>query len=297
MARIAVTQKGRNLMAELAKEAQDDSFTMEQRDTVTYIPETLTTLNQKLTSRTSINKKLGEVIPRHPTINQNIKHNLESLSLDDESTANINSLNMYYANSNFLKNKLAKITNGTSMPNMSIGKTSDSSSIVLPTITTGRESVNRTSVNLLTGVTGDTSFSLHGASPIGEYTDKFRVDLYPKLRQYECKAARLVEKHIANKKEMLRSARKVLDTYNKRAQELNEDTPKAPDFMEGLREKNPEAVDVLLRQTNSLFRKNRRIAAYWEQKYKPCQVKYRDITTKRFQAQLERIQERRAEAL
>lgn len=294
MARIAVTQKGRNLMAELAKDTEDDSFIMEKRDTILYIPETQTTINSKLTSRNSPNKKLAEVIPRHPTINQNIKRDLESLALDDDSTANINSLNNLYANSNFLKNKLAKITNSTSTPNMSVGK-ADPSSLILPTITTGRGSVNRTSVNILTG---DASFSLHGATPtFSENTDRFGVNLYPKLRQYECKAARLIEKHIANEKEMLKTARRVLETYNKRAQELNADTTKAPDFMEGLREKNPEAVDVLLRQTNSLFRKNRRIATYWEQKYKPCQTKYRDITTKRFQAQLERIHERRTEVL
>lgn len=122
-----------------------------------------------------------------------------------------------------------------------------------------------------------------GSQAALEYTDRFGVDQYPKILYYESTITRLIERHNDNKKKFLKTAKQVLDNFDKKIRQHHDQNHKPPELLESMREKNPDAVDVLLRSTRSQFRKNNRLNTYWKEKYQPYQARYSDLTTKRFE--------------
>jgi hypothetical protein len=66
---------------------------------------------------------------------------------------------------------------------------------------------------------------------------------------------------------------------------------KPPVFIDGLRTNNEEAMEVLMRKTNSKCRKKGRIARFWRNKYEENWEKYSDLQTHKFQQELDHLRQ------
>lgn len=294
MSRIVVTNKGRLLQNELLKEGQNDSFILQQRDTAPY-ESFLEPSTYRVSPRSQTIKKKEPEVLHVLTINENIKKELEPL--EEESYTSRTDLSMQYANSKFLQEKIAKINNNLNK-NLLTPKGGEYIGITLPHIPTSNILKNESSRyrNSSAAIDHNTSaFSVKTSLQGSDMVDKFGVNHYNKLLHYESSINRLVERHIHNEKQALKTAKKVLENYGKRVYDLTNQNLKPPEFLDGLKEKNPEAVEVLMRNTNFKFRKEKRINHYYQQKYEPYQSRYRSMETKRYAEQIQSIRQRKGE--
>lgn len=116
---------------------------------------------------------------------------------------------------------------------------------------------------------------------------------YPKKIHYESSINRLVEKHLLNEQKMLKTAKRVLENYEKRIQTIEAENHKPPMLLETLKEKNPDAVEVLMRNTKLEFRKKLRLDNYYQQKYQPYQTKFQDYQTKKVATHMQQLKQKK----
>jgi len=279
MSRIVVTDKGRLLQNEIRKDVISDTFAIKHRDTANFDSFADNTMLMKTPKKKAPAKLFEGGILGHLTINETIKKELAPL--EDEEGVNAMLKEAGIENNKFLQAKVNKL-------NQQLFKNAPSSTKAGTTILTIPQTLQQVGLEKNYGYT-DHNISMHsrGASQgqVGEMTDRFGVDQYPKIVNYESSISRLIERHIDNKKKMLRTAKQVLENYDKKIRSLTDQNHKPPELLESLRAHNPDAVDVLLRNTRSNFRKMKRIDNYYQEKYKPFQEKSSDLMTKRFQEQ------------
>jgi len=277
MSRIVITDKGRLLQSELKKEVEKDTFSLKHRDTATFDS---FAADNTFANRTPKKKPIAKLfeggILGHLTINETIKKELAPL--EDEEGTNTMIMETGSGNNKFLQAKLNKL-NTELLKNSPMSKKPAGTTTIFTLPQIGSSFGNM-----------EHNISLHSRGISqghlqGELTDRFGVDQYSKILHYESSISRLIERHIDNKKKILRTAKQVLENYDKKIRSLTDQNHKPPELLESLRADNPEAVEVLLRNTRSKFRKMKRIDNYYQQKYKPFQERYNDMMTKRFHEQ------------
>jgi len=290
MSRITVTNKGRLLQQELWKDLAEESFSMKQRDTANLDFTETSIITAKTPKKGKTPKKLEGVILSQMTINETIKCELQDL--DNENASKNHLVNEELVSNKFLQTKIAKLNTALNKESvMSTPKKSEKLPLSLPQITqTLERNYNYTdSIH-------NTSYHSKGASQNAiEYTDRFGVDQYPKILYYESAITRLIERHTHNKKKFLKTAKQVLDNFDKKNRQVHDQNHKPPELLESMRASNPDAVDVLLRNTRSQFRKNNRLNTYWKEKYQPYQARYSGMTTKRFEDHMTGVRHLREE--
>ncbi len=282
MSRITVTNKGRLLQQELLKDVVEESFTLKQRDTASLDWTESSMMTTKSPQKGKTPRKLEGVILGQMTINETIKCELQDL--DNENISKNQIVSEELVNNKFLQAKIAKLNTALNKESFMVStpKKSEKLPLSLPQIT---QTLDRGyGSNNYTDSTHNMSYqSRAGSQAALEYTDRFGVDQYPKILYYESTITRLIERHNDNKKKFLKTAKQVLDNFDKKIRQHHDQNHKPPELLESMREKNPDAVDVLLRSTRSQFRKNNRLNTYWKEKYQPYQARYSDLTTKRFE--------------
>ncbi len=279
--RIIVTEKGQALRKEIEKEFNKDKFSLKRIDTATY-----NSLNEPIsllrTPKKESKVEVYEGIFGHLTINETIKRDLSPY--DEQDVTKMLTLETDFADNTFLKAKVGKLNRilNKSVPNSR--RNEATTFLTLPNAKTVTErssrvfDANTMSIN-----------SRGGNNTTMRNADTFRPDLYPKIMQCEMGITKLLERHVENKKRMLNTAKQVLENYEKKVHSVTDQNHKPPELLESLRADNPEAVDILLRNTQSKFRMQDRLHNYHKQKFQPYQRKYSDMSTKRFQNHLNSV--------
>ena len=280
MSRIVLTSTGRNLQKEILKEIGDDTYTIKQRDTANSNSLADTSLASKDQTKIQNHKRTSNWLFKQTTINEQIRRNLEHL--DDEDPSTHNAFSIDYSNNKFLQAKIAKLNNQLNKDNPYRKK---SEFLCLPPISGNGQSISPRGSSPMDI---SANYSVRGSADL---SDQFVMDQQHKVLHYESSITRLMEKHLLNEKQILKTANQVLKNYDRRLQIISDQNHKPPELLESLREKNPEAVEVLLRNTNSNFRKQKRLSNYAKKKFQPYQNRFSDLTTKRFKTHLDTIRE------
>ena len=286
MSRVTVTDKGRLLQSELMGEVIEGSFISRPREHDSYISviDNGFTLKQpKMKSKST--QKRGELFPKHLTINEEIKKNLEFLDVKPGEKSPLK-LDLY--NNPYLINKLTKMNQN--MYKSPTTRRSEPGSVTLPPILSARGS----HMSRISGSIDQNASYSPRESMLPDEIDQSVMVNSPQKIHYESSINRLVEKHLLNEQKMLKTAKQVLENYGKRVQTIDAENHKPPMLLETLKQKNPEAVEILMRNTKLEFRKKLRLDNYWQQKYQPYQSRFQDYQTKKVADRMQQIRQRKA---
>lgn len=288
MSRITVTDKGRLLQSELIGDVTEGSFTSRQHEQVSYITMIDNGFSLKK-SRTKSTQNRGELFPKHLTINEEIKKNLEFL--EDKPGKEKTPLQLDLYNNPYLISKLTKMQQNA-LKGSPTTRRSEPGSITLPPILSARGShVSKFAASRDPYGSNSPRDSMNIQDEIDQ--SSVLTMSYPKKIHYESSINRLVEQHLLNEKKMLKTAKKVLENYDKRVHAIESENHKPPVLLETLQKKNPEAVEILMRNTKQEFRKKARLDNYWQQKYQPYQSRFQDYQTKKVANRMEEIRQKK----
>jgi hypothetical protein len=280
MSRITVTERGRKMQKDILQEFADKSNLSPKKK---ESPNSLNTSKIKSPRSSSAghnSRTLDVHNEKNLTIHQTIVRDLSHLESEDNYRSPKIRL-PEIAEHKYLKIKAEKILKDL---NKSLKPSEKLDSSSLPLLTTLQHTSNISSKHI-----GIIDHSSHlQSSYLGNSTrfmpesDKFMVSQHYKLLHLESTIAKMVERHQESQKKILDTATKVLTNFEKSRKKVIDDNHKPPVFLESIQEENADAIEVLMRKTNSHFRKRKRIAQYWRGKYEPDWDKYDDMKTEKF---------------
>lgn len=279
MSRITVTERGKRFLVELNK---GDRHTENKKQSLNNSLE-----NSRSKSPRSLNSakrtiNANDKSELHLTIHQNIVKELSYLEEEESFKSPKIKLPMLSEN-RYLKKKVDKMLDDL---NKTIPKSEKVDLSSLPLLTTLQNQSHNTS-KIITIL--DQSNSLQTSNGNIQRTipdDKFHANEHYKLLHLESKITKLLERHTETQKKCFDTASKVLSRLDRDNKRKLEADFKPPEDLDQIKARNQDALAILMRNTNSNYRKKKRLAHYWRDKYEKNWQEYHDMKTEHFQQKL-----------
>jgi len=285
MSRITVTERGRKLQKEIMQELLDKSNHSLKKKGSPSNNNSLDT--SKIRSPRSASDKRA---PKnndtnsnfHLTIHQSIVKELSYLESEDNyRTSKIKLPEL--TDHKYLQAKVEKMVKDLNKSLKPTSKIDSSSLPLLSTIQQQSSQLSSKNIGIIDQSSNLQTSYLGNSTRFNPDADKFMVSQHYKLLHIESTIAKMIERHNESQKKILETATKVLTNFEKKKKKIIDDNHKPPVFLESIQEENADAIDVLMRKTNSHFRKRKRLAQYWRDKYETAWDRYDDMKTAKFE--------------